>query len=286
MNLASEVLVSVRASAGNFMKLGRGAVNDNFAPGTTSAVPVLPLPSSTSAAAARYKFDTEADVNVKKDTSSPDRLSTNSNNSTSDDKVSINPITTITDQMHCRDGTLELIRMSDANYMVLFKAETKKGKTKETRKNRESAGTVPTLASSSTDSESDGDKCKSEDDDNLYEKEEEENSVPVLITSDLDDVKFVDKWSSVVLLDGGYMISIVNSTEYNILKIAREDCVSITKLTLRLNSITRDAFFSGFHATLHEMRLDETVSGKEIAKTERALYVMLYYLLFLSFSCL
>jgi hypothetical protein len=276
MNLASEVLVSVRASAGNFMKLGRGAVNDNFVPGATSAVLGLPLLPSTSAAAARYKVDTEADVNVKRDTSGPDRLSTNSNNRTSDDKVSINPITTtITDQMHCRDGTLELIRMSDANYMVLFKAETKKEKKKETKKNRESAGTVPTLASSSTDSESDGNKCKSEDDDNLGEKEKEEelDSLPVLITSDLDDVKFVDKWSSVVLLDGGYMISIVNSTEYNILKIAREDCLSITKLTLRLSSITRDAFFSGFHATLHEMRLDETVSGKEIAKTERALYV-------------
>ena len=91
-------------------------------------------------------------------------------------------------------------------------------------------------------------------------------------SSDLDEVKFIDEWNSLLLLRDCISVNVINKIEYDILKTARDDCVTISMLTLRLESVSRDAFFAGYHTVLQQLRAELEPTEDEITRSEKALY--------------
>lgn len=220
MNQASEVLVSVCASLGDFVK----------------QVSKFSLSSSSESIrnSGRGDFNTSSldggtpERKSIKDTKVDKRMAVMSPTISIEKYDRGNDESVLYSQNGFRKGVLDLIRMSDKIYILVFKG--------------------------------------------LEETEGDTNRSPFLASSDLDEVKFIDEWNSVVLLGEGMLVNVVNKIEYDILKTARDECITISKLTLRLESAARDAFFAGYHSTLHQVRAQAEPTEEELKRSEKAIY--------------
>lgn len=233
MSQASEVLVSVRASLGDFLtQESRLRAISNLDMVSKASFDHSRV-SSTSPRGDPTRSDKSViDMDIEEAVSGSSGSSSNSSrNSAGREKESF-----LYGQSGFRKGMLELIRMSDVNYIVIFNGEKAGNDSKDLLSNEISL------------------------------------DVPLLASSDLDDVRFIDQWNSLVFLDAGLMINVINKIEFDILKTARDECVTISKLTLRLSNAARDAFFAGYHSTLYRVRKEDNPTTEEIVRSNKAVY--------------
>ena len=102
---------------------------------------------------------------------------------------------------------------------------------------------------------------------------EANSSQTMLVTSEVEDARFLDNHDCVALVDDGFFVKIASHVEYTLLKEACDECKNIVNLNLRLNSIARDAYFSGFHSAASRLRSDRAAPDrKEIEASTSMLY--------------
>ena len=73
-------------------------------------------------------------------------------------------------------------------------------------------------------------------------------------------------------MDTGYLVRVANNVEYGILKDAVGECTTIVNLSLRLGSIARDAYFSGYHSAAGNLRTGTAPDSSEIETSTSVLY--------------
>ncbi len=137
-----------------------------------------------------------------------------------------------------RRGLLQLVSQSDTKYILLFAGEGESNESSETAKRA-----VPRMAVQN-----------------------------VVIVTEIEDAMFLDHRHSVALVDTGYLVSVTNNVEYTILKDAVRECATIINLSLRLDSMARDAYFSGYHLASSHLRKGAVPDNGEIERSKAILY--------------